>query len=184
MRTKIQTSGQLFAKRWSLSNPNRTKSIMNKVKHHRNSDTKTGNKEPHQNHRLGTVSDDLLGVVGFNMFYGTNLTSVIDVVQTFSWLFGSHDNPQRPWTEAIRTLIQPSRQWLKLQIVKIQRKHMVNRVSNRFLKDGHSTTQTELKTIWTQVRWNSTLTLTPKTCNIEPQQNYRLGTISNELLAA
>ena len=33
---------------------------------------KTGNREPHQNHRLGTVSNELLG--GLNMFYGTNLT--------------------------------------------------------------------------------------------------------------
>ena len=41
-RTNGQPSRQLFPKRWSLSNPNRTKSRMNKhkVKHHRNSDTK------------------------------------------------------------------------------------------------------------------------------------------------
>ena len=47
MRTNGQPSGQLFPKRWPLSNPNRTKSIMNKhnVKHHRNSDTKTGNRQ-------------------------------------------------------------------------------------------------------------------------------------------
>ena len=47
MRTNGQPSGQLFPKRWPLSNPNRTKSIMNKhkVKHHRNSDTKTGNRD-------------------------------------------------------------------------------------------------------------------------------------------
>ena len=44
MRTNGQPSGQLFPKRWQLSNPNRTKSIMNKhtVKHQRNSDNKTG----------------------------------------------------------------------------------------------------------------------------------------------
>ena len=43
IRTKGQSSGQLFLKRWPLSNPNRTKSIMNKHKatHHQNSDTKT-----------------------------------------------------------------------------------------------------------------------------------------------
>ena len=47
MRTYGQTSGQLFPKRWPLSNQNRTKSIMNehKEKHHRNSDSKTGNRE-------------------------------------------------------------------------------------------------------------------------------------------
>ena len=63
MRTYGQPSGQLFPKWWPLSNPNRAQSIMNKhkVKHHRNSDTKTGNREPHQNHRLGTVSNELLG---------------------------------------------------------------------------------------------------------------------------
>ena len=47
MRTYGQPSGQLFPKRWPLSNPNRTKSIINKhkVKHHRNSDTKTGDRD-------------------------------------------------------------------------------------------------------------------------------------------
>ena len=47
MRTYGQTSGQLFPKRWPHSNQNRTKSIMNKhkVKHHRNSDSKTGNRD-------------------------------------------------------------------------------------------------------------------------------------------
>ena len=59
MSTNGQPSGQLFPKTWPLSNQNRTKSVMNKhkVKHHRNSDTKTGNREPHQNHRLGSVSN-------------------------------------------------------------------------------------------------------------------------------
>ena len=63
MRTNDRPSGQLFRKRWQHSNPNRTKSIMNKheAKHHSNSVTKTGNREPHQNHRLGTVSYELLG---------------------------------------------------------------------------------------------------------------------------
>ena len=46
MRTNCLPSGQLFPKRWPLSNQNCTKSIMNKdkVKHHRNSDTKTANR--------------------------------------------------------------------------------------------------------------------------------------------
>ena len=46
MRTIGQPNGQLFPKRWSLSNPNRTKSILNKhnVKHHLNSDTKNRQK--------------------------------------------------------------------------------------------------------------------------------------------
>ena len=42
-----------------------------KVKRHKNSDTKTGNREPQQNYRIGTVSNELLG--GLNMFYGANL---------------------------------------------------------------------------------------------------------------
>ena len=47
MRTNVQPSGQLFSKRWPLSNPNLSKSIVNKhkAKHHRNSDTKTGNRD-------------------------------------------------------------------------------------------------------------------------------------------
>ena len=58
-RTYSQPSEQLFPKRWSLSNPNRTKSNLNthKVRRHRNSVTKTGNREPQQNYRLGTVSN-------------------------------------------------------------------------------------------------------------------------------
>ena len=57
-RTYGQPSEQLFPKMWPLSNPNRTKNNMNtrKVKRHR----KTGNREPKQNYRLGTVSNELL----------------------------------------------------------------------------------------------------------------------------
>ena len=65
MRAYGQPSGQLFPKRWPLSNRNRPKSIMNKhkVKYHRNYDTKTGNRESHQNFRLGTVSNKITGGV-------------------------------------------------------------------------------------------------------------------------
>ena len=68
-----QPSGKLFPKRWPLSNPTRTKNNMNKhkVKRHRNSDTKTGKREPQQNYRIGTVSNEFLG--GLNRFYGLNL---------------------------------------------------------------------------------------------------------------
>ena len=49
-RTCGQPSEQLFPKRWPLSNRNRTKNNMNthKVKRHRNSDAKTGKREPQQ----------------------------------------------------------------------------------------------------------------------------------------
>ena len=62
MRTNGQPSGQLFPNSWPFSNPNRTKRIMNKhkVKDHRNSDIKIGNREPYQNHHLVTVSNELL----------------------------------------------------------------------------------------------------------------------------
>ena len=61
-RTYGQPSEELFPKRWPLSNRNRTKNNMNthKVKRHQNSVTKTGNIEPQQNYRLGTVSNELL----------------------------------------------------------------------------------------------------------------------------
>ena len=60
-RTYGQPSEQLFPKRWPLSNRNRTKNMnTRKVKRHLNSDTKTGNREPQQNYRLKTVSNDLL----------------------------------------------------------------------------------------------------------------------------
>ena len=76
--TKItfgQPSEQLFPKRWPLSNPNRTEKYMNahKMKRHRKSVTKTGNREPQQNYRLGTVSNELLG--DLNMLYGANVTT-------------------------------------------------------------------------------------------------------------
>ena len=57
---------------------------------------------------------------------------------------------QRTGTEASRIQIQPSnqkREKLLLQIIKIQKEQMVNRVSNYFPKGGHSATQTELKII-------------------------------------
>ena len=59
----VQPSGQLFSKRWPLSNRSRTENNINtrKVNGHRNSVTKTGNSEPQQNYRHGTASNELLG---------------------------------------------------------------------------------------------------------------------------
>ena len=67
-----------------------------KVKHFQNSDTKTGNWEPYQNHRLGTVSNWLLWGGG-----GGEFKSILRrqrhpqlltwYKHTYSWLFGSHD---------------------------------------------------------------------------------------------
>ena len=61
-RTHGQPSEQLFSKSWPHSNSNLTKNNMNthKVKRHRNFTPKTDNREPQQNHRLGTVSNELL----------------------------------------------------------------------------------------------------------------------------
>ena len=58
---------------------------------------------------------------------------------TYSYRSIKVKSMQRPETEAIRTQIK-----LKLQIVKIQREHMVNRVSSYFQKGGYSATPTEL----------------------------------------
>ena len=78
MRTNGQPSVQLFPKRWSLNSQTRTKSIMNKhkVKHHQIFDTTTGQREPHQNHRLRKVSNELLwgGGGGLKLVKGPNLT--------------------------------------------------------------------------------------------------------------
>ena len=54
---------------------------------------------------------------------------------------------------------------------------MVNRLSSRFLKKA---TQQPIRTkiIRTHVRLNVIETITPKTSNKEPQQNYRLGTVN------
>ena len=85
---------------------------------------------------------------------------------------------QRSENEAIRTKIQ-QREITNITNSQIQIEHMVIRVSSYFPKGVHSATETELKIVLTHV---STETLTPKTGNSEPQQNYRLGTVSNELL--
>ena len=60
--TYSRPSEQLFSKRLPLSNPNLTENNMNtcKVKRHRNVDAKTGNRKPHQNCCLGTVSNELM----------------------------------------------------------------------------------------------------------------------------
>ena len=56
----------ILPKRWSLSNPNRTKSIINnhKVKHHRNSDTK--------NRQQRTTSEQALERSVMNYWGGLN----------------------------------------------------------------------------------------------------------------
>ena len=53
---------------------------------------------------------------------------------------------QRSGTEAIRTQKQNGK-YLILQIVKVQREHMFNRVSSYFTKGGHSATEAELKIV-------------------------------------
>ena len=55
-------------------NPNRTKSTMNKhkVKHHRNSDSKTGNRDHIRTTTLERSVTDYWG--GLNYFYAGNLT--------------------------------------------------------------------------------------------------------------
>ena len=91
MRTHGLPSGQLFPKRWPLSNPKRTKSIMNKhkVKHHRNSDTKTGSRDYI---RLTALEQSVINYCeALTSFTRATSPSVTDVVQTFSWLFSSHD---------------------------------------------------------------------------------------------
>ena len=80
-------------------------------------------------------------------------------------------------TESIRTQLQPSklkRKKLILQIVKIQREHMVNRVSSYFPKGGHSATKTELKIIWKHIRRNAIETLTPKQATENHNKNTAL----------
>ena len=57
-----QLSGQLFPKRWALSNPNRTKNNVNKhkVKCHRNPDTKNRQQNHNKTNPFGTVSNEIL----------------------------------------------------------------------------------------------------------------------------
>ena len=64
-----------------------------KLKRQRNSDTKTGNGEPQHNYRLRTVRNEFLGGGGGAETSFTVPTSPVQWYKTFSWLFGSHDNP-------------------------------------------------------------------------------------------
>ena len=93
--TKIaygQPIKQLFPKRWPLSNRNRTKNNIStrKVKRHRNSDTK----EPHKTPALERSVINYLGVGGFKLVKRAQPhPQFLKWYKTFSWLFGSHDNP-------------------------------------------------------------------------------------------
>ena len=60
---------------------------------------------------------------------------------------------------------------------------MVNQESSFFPKGSHLATQAEQKNnMKKNIGCNVTEILTPKLGNREPQQNYRLGTVSNKLL--
>ena len=65
--------------------------------------------------------------------------------------------------------------YLILQIVKIQREHMVNRVSSYFQKYPNRT-KNNMNTRKMKRHRNSDT----KTSKREPQQNYRLGRVSND----
>ena len=90
-RTYGQPSEQLFPKRWQLNSPIRTKNDMKtrKVKRHRNSDTKTGNKEPQQNYCLGTVSNGLLGVLKL-VLRAQPHPPFLTWYKSFSWLLAEN----------------------------------------------------------------------------------------------
>ena len=61
---------------------------------------------------------------------------------------------------------------------------MVNRVSSYFQKGDYTATQTELKNNMNTRKVKRYRKSDTKTGNREPQQNYRLGTVSNELLGS
>ena len=57
------------------------------MKRHRNSDTKTGNREPQQNYRLGTISNELRGGGGLkHVLRGQPRPQFLKWYKTFSWL--------------------------------------------------------------------------------------------------
>ena len=94
---------------------------------------------------------------------------------------------QRSGTEAIRTQLQPSKPKRKITITTNSRNTKITYGQPReqlFPKRWPLSNRNRNKIIWTHVRWNVYETLTPKTGNREPQQNYRIGTVSNELLGA
>ena len=64
----------------------------------------------------------------------------------------------------------------------MQREHMVNRVSSYFQNGVHSETQTILTKNMNTRKVKRHRNSDTKTGNIEPQQNYRLEMVSNELL--
>ena len=89
MRTYGQPSGQLFAKRWPLSNPNRNKSIMNKnkVKHHRNSDSKTGNLDHIRSTALERSATNYWGLKSQMTWIGVNTYQQFQLRKLRQWVF-------------------------------------------------------------------------------------------------
>ena len=94
-RTYGQPSEQLFPRNWPLSNPNRTNILWTHVRLNVNETLtpKTGNREPQQYYHLGTVRNELLGGGLKLIFRAQHHPQFLKWYKTFSWLFGSHDNP-------------------------------------------------------------------------------------------
>ena len=84
-RTYGQPSEQLFHKRWSLSNPNRTKNNMNtrKVKRHKNSDTKN------RQRKTTTKFPSPLGALHINFYFNNN---TLDEEYRLSYKYKYYDN--------------------------------------------------------------------------------------------
>ena len=59
---------------------------------------------------------------------------------------------------------------------------MTNRVGSHFLKGGHLAFQMELKCILYKHKVKHQRNSDTKTCNREPYQNHRVGTVSMELM--
>ena len=94
------TKRAAISKKVATQQPKLNLNIMNKhkVKHHRNSDTKTANRDHIRTTALERSVMNYWGGGDLTSFTRETSPSVTDVVQTFSWLFGSHDHPLKPWT--------------------------------------------------------------------------------------
>ena len=64
-----------------------------KVKHHRNSDTKTGNREHNRTTALERSVMKYWGKGLKSILRAKHRPQFLEWYKTFSWLFGSHNNP-------------------------------------------------------------------------------------------
>ena len=93
-RTYGQPSEQLFPKRWPLSNRNRTKNNMNTHKVKNVTETLTPKHTTENHNKTTALERSVMNYWGLkHVLRRQPRPQFLKWYKTFSWLFGSHDNP-------------------------------------------------------------------------------------------